>query len=105
MKKIYIDPLDFTCHTSNTDGSFSEVTLSESAREFFSNKCTEFIEGYRLKPEGKTWIREDGEVFTDGELISPWKDYNELDAAQRKYEHELLADAENALAILLGGEV
>jgi hypothetical protein len=36
-------------------------------------------------------------------MITPWKDYNELDAAQRQYEREKLADAENALAILLGG--
>ena len=100
--KIYIDS-DFKCHTANPDGVFREVVLSESAEAFFANKCTTFIEGYRLKPDGETWVREDGEVFPDGEMITPWKDYNELDAAQRQYERELLVDAENALAILLGG--
>ena len=100
---VYIDP-EFRCHTSNPDGIFREVILSENARIFFSNKCTTFVEGYRLKPDGETWVREDGEVFSGGEMITPWKDYNELDAAQRKYEIEKLADAENALAILLGGE-
>ena len=29
---------------------------------------------------------------------------SELDAAQRQYERERLADAERALAIMLGGE-
>lgn len=100
---VYIDS-EFRCHTSNPDGIFREVILSENARIFFSNKCTTFVEGYRLKPDGETWVREDGEVFSGGEMITPWKDYNELDAAQRKYEIEKLADAENALAILLGGE-
>ena len=102
--RIYVD-LEFKCHTSNDDGSFREVILSDNARAFFTDKCTAFIEGYRLKPEGESWVRDDGEVFFGGEMITPWKPYNELDAAQRQYERELLADAENALAILLGGEV
>lgn len=102
MKPIYIDT-EYKCHTTNPDGTFREVVLSESARNFFADKCTTFIEGYRLKPDGETWVREDGHVFSGGEMITPWKDYDELDAAQREYEREKLADAENALAILLGG--
>lgn len=104
MKKIYIDS-EFKCYTENPDGMYREVILSENARTFFANKCVAFIEGYRLKPEGETWVREDGEVFSGGEMITPWKNYDELDAAQREYEREKLADAENALAILLGGVV
>ena len=100
--KIYID-LEFRCHTTNVDGKFRELVLSENARTFFSNKCVTFIEGYRLKPEGETWVREDGEVFSGGEMITPWKPYDELDAAQREYERKKLADAENALAIMWGG--
>lgn len=102
MKNMYIDS-EYRCHTDNPDSTYREVILSKSAEEFFFNKCTTFIEGYRLKPEGETWVREDGEVFSGGEMITPWKNYDELDAAQRKYEREKLADAENALAILLGG--
>ena len=102
--KLYIDA-DFKCHTTNPDGSFREVTLSDDARTFFSDKCTAFIEGFRLKPEGETWVREDGKAFSDGEMIAPWKDYTELDEAQREYEREKLADAEAALAILLGGAI
>lgn len=100
---IYIDT-DFKCHTTNPNGTFREVILSENARTFFSDKCSDFIEGYRLKPEGETWVREDGHVFSGGEMITPWKNSDELDAAQREYEKQKLADAENALAILLGGE-
>lgn len=99
MRKIYIDS-DFKCHTTNQDSIFLEVVLSENAKTFFANKCTTFIEGYRLKPEGETWVREDGTVFSDGEMISPWKDYSELDAAQRLYEQALIADMQQALKTL-----
>ena len=92
---IYIDS-DYKCHLSNDN------TLIAIENEFFDGKCNTFIEGYRFVPSGETWTREDGTVFT-GEMISPWKDYDELDAAQREYERERLADAENALAILYGG--
>ena len=95
--KIYIDS-EFKCHTTNPDG-----TLREIETDFFNGKCQTFIEGYRFVPSGESWTRSDGEVFT-GEMISPWKDYDELDAAQRAYEHEQMADMENALVILLGGD-
>lgn len=96
MKTIYIDS-DYKCHITN-DGTMTAVETN-----FFDGKCDAFIEGYRFVPFGESWTRNDGEVF-DGEMISPRKDYAELDAAQREYERQLLADAENALAILLGGE-
>ena len=65
--------------------------------DYFDDKCGAFIEGYRIIPEGYTWAREDGTVF-EGEMITPWKPYEELDAAQRQYERELA----NAALILLG---
>lgn len=99
---IFIDS-EYRCHATNPDGNFREIVLSESARTFFANKCDTFIEGYRLKPDGETWVREDGKVFSGGEMITPWKPYSELDAAQREYERQKLADAENALAIMWGG--
>ena len=95
--KICIDS-EYHCHTTNPDGTFREIET-----EFFNGKCQTFIEGYRYVPSGESYTREDGEIFT-GEMIAPWKPYDELDAAQREYEREKLADAENALAILLGGE-
>lgn len=96
MRTIYIDS-EFKCHVTN-DGTMTEVETA-----FFDGKCDAFIEGYRFVPDGKTWTRSDGVAFY-GEMISPWKDYAELDNAQREYERRVLADAENALAILLGGE-
>ena len=96
---IYIDS-EYRCHTSNPDGTFREVVLSEGAEAFFVNKCTTFVEGYRLKPEGETWVRDDGEVFSGSEMITSWKDYKELDAAQREYERQMLAEYEANLAEL-----
>lgn len=86
--KIYIDS-EFKCHKTNQDGAFREVELSKSAEILFANKCTTFVEGYILKPVGETWVREDGEVFSGGEMITPWKDYNELAAAQAQYEADM----------------
>lgn len=96
MRTIYIDSA-FKCHVSNADG----MTAIET--NFFDGKCDAFIEGYRFIPSGANWTRSDGVVFY-GEMITPWKPYSELDNAQREYEREKLADAENALAILLGGD-
>ena len=96
MRTIYIDS-DYKCHVSN-DG-----TLTAVSTDFFDGKCDNFVEGCRYVPEGATWTREDGQVFR-GQMITPWKDFDELDAAQREYERERLADAEAALEILLGGE-
>ena len=92
--KVYIDS-EFKCHVANPEGIFREV---EEA--FFDGKCPALIEGYRLKPEGETWVRADGEVFSGGKMISPWKDSGELDAAQRQYEQEQLADMRQALAVM-----
>lgn len=96
MEKVYIDS-DYKCHTTNPDDTFREIVLNEDARIFFANKCTAFIEGYRLKPDGERWVREDGKVFSGGEMITPWKPYDELDAAQREYDQHLIADMQNAL--------
>ena len=94
---IYIDS-DFKCHVTAADN------LKATESDAFDGKCDAYIEGYRFVPAGETWVREDGVEFS-GEMIAPWKPYDELDAAQREYERAQLADAENALAILLGGVV
>ena len=89
--KIYIDS-DFKCHTSNPDGTFKEVET-----DFFDGKCDAFITGYRFVPQGETWTNASGVAF-HGEMIATWKDYAELDNAQRGYERQLLVDYESALA-------
>lgn len=93
--KIFIDK-DFKCHISD-DGTMTAIET-----DFFDGKCDIFVEGYRFVPFEKSWTREDGETF-EGEMISPWQNFDELDASQREHEREKLEDAENALAILLGG--
>lgn len=93
---FYIDN-DYKCHTSDPNGEYRAVE-----KDLFKGKCETFIEGHRYLPPNESWTREDGKVFNN-EMISPWKPFDELDAAQREYEREILADAENALAILLGG--
>lgn len=84
MRTIYIDS-EFKCHITN-DGTTTPVET-----EAFDGMCDEYI-------EGMCYDNSNGYVKR-----YPWKDYNELDAAQREYERQKLADAENALAILLGG--
>lgn len=93
MASIYIDS-EYHCHISNQNDAFRKI-----ATDFFDGKCQTFIEGYRFVPQGESWAREDGVVFR-GEMIAPWKPYSELDAAQREYEQEQLADMQAALEIL-----
>lgn len=89
--KIYIDN-EFKCHTANPDGIY---TASET--DYFNGKCDTYIEGYRYIPAGESWTRPDGVIFT-GEMIVPWKDWRELDDAQREYERHLIAEYEQALS-------
>lgn len=87
---IYIDN-DYKCHVTN-DGTMTAVET-----DAFDGKCTEYIEGYRFVPAGQTWTRDDGVEFA-GEMTSPWRVWAELDAAQREYERQQLADMQAALA-------
>lgn len=88
--KVYIDD-DFKCHTQAADG------LTAVETDFFDGMCAAYIEGYRFVPAGKTWTAADGTVYS-GEMITPWKPWAELDAAQRAYERERAAalEAQNA---------
>lgn len=85
---IYVDS-DFKCHTAPGEG----LTAIETS--VFDGKCDAYIEGYRFIPGGQTWTRADGAVFT-GEMIAPWKPWNELDAVQREYEREQLNELDAA---------
>lgn len=85
--------MDYKCHIANND------TLREVETKFFNNKCDTFIEGYRYIPADESWTRSDGIVF-QGEMIVPWKSYDELDVVQREYERQLLKEYEENLAEL-----
>lgn len=87
---IYIDT-DYKCHTAPGPGLTAVETTA------FDGKCTTYIEGYRFVPSGSTWVRSDGAAF-QGEMVAPWKPWDELDAAQREYERAQYAtlSAQNA---------
>ena len=87
---IYVDS-DFKCHMSPAEG------LTAVETDFFNGMCPEYIEGYRLVPEGQVWTRSDGVSFR-GMMIASGKPWNELDKAQREYERELLRKYEQALS-------
>ena len=92
MKTIYIDS-DFKCHMVD-DGAMTAIET-----DFFDGKCDAFIEGYRFIPEGESWTREDGVIF-EGEMIAPWKNFNEIDSIQRDYERQLIIEYAEALKIM-----
>ena len=78
--KIYIDE-EYKCHAAPGDGRMAVQT------GFFDGKAAGYIEGYRFIPAGRSWTAEDGAVYT-GEMIAPWKPWEELDNLQRVYERE-----------------
>lgn len=87
---IYIDK-ECKCHVSNPDGTYTSV----EAPEWFDGKCATYIEGFRVRPEGYSYTRDDGVVFgPEGVSVSPWKPLSELERAQLEYELEQLK-AEN----------
>ena len=95
---IYIDK-DCKCYTEPAAGRTAVETSA------FDGKCRQYIEGYRFVPAGKSWTREDGQVF-HGEMIAPWRPYDILAEFQALYEEEQAKQAETqeALAILLEGD-
>ena len=76
--KFYIDR-EYHCHTTNPNGDFQEIE-----HEFFDGKCDTFIEGYSYEPEH-------GKIY-------PWKPFDTLEAAQREYERNQIAEYEAALS-------
>ena len=89
--KIYIDS-DFKCHVAPAEG------LREFETKSFSNVPDAYVEGYRYVPSGETWVRKEpiydmnhdvvGESETEfmGEMLAPWKPWEELDKILREYE-------------------
>jgi len=88
---IYIDS-DYKCYVSASDGRRA-IEVND-----FNGKCPEWIESYRFVPEGETWTREDGEVFTN--MAAPWKDLSEAYAAQTAYVAAQNAQYEAALTAI-----
>ena len=91
--KIYIDT-ECKCHATNPDNAFREFDVP-----FFDGMCQILIEGHRYCPEGESYTRDDGKVFF-GECIVRWNPNSELDAAQRQYEKQLIAEYAEALKVM-----
>ena len=89
---IYIDS-DRKCHTLPGEG------LTAVETDAFNGKCRQYIEGYRFVPNGGIWVREDGEVF-EGEMVTPWRDYELLAEFQAIYEEEQTKATEEIAAIV-----
>ena len=92
MRTIYIDS-EFQCYVTN-DGTMTAVET-----DFFDGKCDAFVEGHRYVPAGESWTDPEGKRY-HGQMITAWEDFSRLDAAQRKYEREVMADMQQALAKL-----
>lgn len=88
---IYLNN-DYKCHVED-DGAMTPYET-----DAFEGKCRAYIEGTRIVPEGKTWIREDGVEFP-GLMISPCIDSRMREAAQQGYEESLAAMADMQLAL------
>ena len=99
MRTVYLDE-NFCCHLENNeDGSYLKHETDK-----LDHLAPEVIEFYRLIPEDYSWTNLDGVTF-HGEMVAPWVINSQIDAIQRAYEGEKLADAENALRIMFGGGV
>lgn len=86
---------DYRCHVEEAEGYTAVET------EFFNGKCPEFIEGYLFVAYGETWTRADGMTFY-GEMITPWRPFDELIEAQMRFLEEQLAEADTALEVVYG---
>lgn len=79
---VYIDKLGH-CHTEYIDGRQAVED------EFFDKRAPEAIEGYMCT------------LGVNGErMISPWQPWEQLDAAQRAYEQNLITQYEAALSAI-----
>lgn len=79
---VYIDELGH-CHAENADGRQAVED------EFFDGRAPETIEGYMCT------------LGVSGErMIAPWQPWEQLDAAQRAYEQNLITQYEVALSAI-----
>lgn len=76
--KLYLDS-DFRCHLTDGGG------MSPFETDLLDGKCKEYVEGYRIVPDGETWTAKDGTVLR-GFLFCPAVEIGALEYAQRQYE-------------------
>lgn len=86
---FYIDA-EFKVHTENADGRTAVET------DVFDGMPPQVIECYIFVPFGQSYTKANGETV-HGEFVQPFVTEDELDAAQREYEKERLAEYENII--------
>ena len=77
MRTVYIDS-NLKFHPT------PDAAMTAVETDFFNGKCDVFVEGFCCDQEDYT-------------KIYPWKPFGELDAAQRKYERDQLAEYESLI--------
>ena len=87
---VYIDT-QYHCHTDNPNRLYREVDT-----RYFDGNCKTFVEGFCFVPFGESIELPDGNIIR-GETRFAWKPYDELDAAQREYERQLLKESQTEL--------
>ena len=93
MMTIYLDK-DFHCYITENSNTIQSIET-----DIFNGKCAAYIEGYQYIPEGQSWTRNDGMVFT-GEMISPIKNYSIIESVQKLYDEVDINEKENRIASL-----
>ena len=87
---VYIDA-DYRVHTESGDGRETVETT------VFDGMPEPVIDCHRYVPGGRQWVRPDG-VMIYGEFVQMCVSKQELDAAQRAFERQQLADMAAELA-------
>ena len=96
MNVIYLDD-QFQAYAEQ-DAETTRMPWNDTGG-FFAGKCDAFIEGHRVVPEGETWAREDGVIFT-GLMISPFVNPAVLQSAQAAADDETIAVLDAAVVEL-----
>lgn len=93
---IYLDS-DYKAHAAQNETE--TLTPWADPDGYFAGKCDAFIAGYRVVPDGETWMRADGTAFT-GLMIAPAENYAVLLAAQAEADQQTIDDLDAAVVDL-----
>jgi hypothetical protein len=93
---LYLDE-NYVAHAQQDEGAAR--TPWNDAAGFFAGKCAAYIEGYRVVPDGATWVREDGVEFA-GPMIAPVVNPSVLLAMQAEADKAVIAELDQAVVEL-----
>ena len=93
----YLDA-DYRLHIQQEEG----MIPWEDEYGLFRNRSDAFIEGYRVVPQGHTWVREDGDVF-EGFMMAPAVHYESLALADANQTVDDMTLALETLGVVING--